>query len=176
MGHVRAAAAMCLPAATPSPPFPRRLSPLFPLLIQKAPITPLFPLHTQIVGGWGLKFESAAPPLQVILSIALAVARSAKHLTIIDSVTYPINVGAPTFPHRESHIFYSLLSNFLAPAAFLPHLKLITVNLQRNVGAPTFSNCSSKGAGSERGFQGTGRWTRETWPLSVQESRTSRTL
>ena len=122
-------------------------------------------------GGGGLRFQSAAPPTSSHTFNCPRRSPSSKHLTITDSVTDTIKVGAPTFPYRESPIFYSLLSNFLAPAVFLPLLKLITVNLQRNVGAPTFSNCSSKGAESERAFQGTGRWSLDTVNLATFRSR-----
>jgi hypothetical protein len=126
---------------------PRRLCAYPPPLLAStfstalSPLSPLFPLDTRKQGGTG---GLRHPQSQVLLSISTAVVPSPKRLTIIDSVTYPINVGAPTFPVRESPVFLFPFSNFLSSAPLLPHLKLITVHLQPIVGAPTFSNCARK--------------------------------
>jgi hypothetical protein len=59
-----------------------------------------------------LKFQSSTPQSQALLSIPIRSPSSAKPITIIDSATYPINGGAPTFPYRESPAFLFSIPQF----------------------------------------------------------------
>jgi hypothetical protein len=53
-----------------------------------------------------------APQFPALLSCSPTAVLPSKCPTVIESVTYPINTGAPTFPHRESPYFHFLFSSF----------------------------------------------------------------